>query len=97
VQKKDNRAPLFTSGLYALCILNSPVGVPTVLDRVAQTAVVKLLEPRLDPKFDQDSYGYRPKKSAHDAIAKARERCFKFPYVIDLDIKPTFRTKKIHQ
>ena len=66
------------------------LGVPTVLDRVAQTAVVKLLEPRLDPKFNQDSYGYRPKKSAHDAIAKARERCFKFPYVIDLDIKGFF-------
>ena len=66
------------------------LGVPTVLDRVSQTVVVKLLEPRLDPKFDQDSYGYRPKKSAHDAIAKARERCFKYPYVIDLDIKGFF-------
>jgi len=66
------------------------LGIPTVLDRVAQTAVVKLLEPRLDPKFDQDSYGYRPNKSAHDALAQARGRCLKIPYVIDLDIKGFF-------
>jgi len=62
------------------------LGIPTVLDRVAQTAVVKLIEPRLDPKFDQDSYGYRPSKSAHDALKQARARCLKIPYVIDLDI-----------
>ena len=66
------------------------LGVPTVLDRVAQTAVVKLLEPRFDNKFDQDSYGYRPNKSAHDAIAQARTRCLKIPYVIDLDIRSFF-------
>jgi len=66
------------------------LGVPTVLDRVAQTAVVKLLEPRFDHKFDQDSYGYRPNKSAHDAITQARTRCLKIPYVIDLDIRSFF-------
>jgi RNA-directed DNA polymerase len=66
------------------------LGIPTVLDRIAQTAVVKLLEPRLDPKFDQDSYGYRPGKSAHDALAQARSRCLKIPYVIDLDIRGFF-------
>ena len=63
------------------------LGIPTVLDRVAQTAVVKLLEPRLDNRFDQDSYGYRPNKSAHDALTQARARCLKIPYIIDLDIK----------
>lgn len=66
------------------------LGIPTILDRITQTAVVQLLEPRLDPKFDQDSYGYRPGKSAHDALAQARTRCFKIPYVIDLDIKGFF-------
>jgi RNA-directed DNA polymerase len=66
------------------------LGVPTILDRIAQTAVVKLLEPRLNPKFDQDSYGYRPGKSAHDALATARARCLKTPYVVDLDIKGFF-------
>lgn len=66
------------------------LGIPTVLDRVAQTAVVKLLEPRFDHKFDQDSYGYRPNKSAHDALTQARARCLKIPYVIDLDIRGFF-------
>jgi RNA-directed DNA polymerase len=68
------------------------LGIPTILDRIAQTAVVKLLEPRLDPKFDQDSYGYRPGKSAHDALAQARSRCLKIPYVIDLDIRDFFNS-----
>lgn len=54
------------------------LGIPTVLDRVAQTAVVKMLEPRIDHKFDRDSYGYRLNKSAHDALTQARKRCFKF-------------------
>jgi RNA-directed DNA polymerase len=63
------------------------LGIPTVLDRVAQTAVVKLLEPRLDCEFDQDSYGYRLNKSAHDALTQARARCLKIPYIIDLDIR----------
>lgn len=66
------------------------LGIPTVIDRVAQTAVVKLLEPRIDRKFDQDSYGYRPNKSAHDALTQARERCYKISYVIDLDVKGYF-------
>jgi len=66
------------------------LGIPTVLDRVAQMAVVMLLEPRLDRKFHEDSYGYRPNKSAHQALEQARNRCFETPYVIDLDIKGFF-------
>jgi RNA-directed DNA polymerase len=66
------------------------LGIPTVLDRVAQMAVVKILEPRVDCKFHPDSYGYRPNKSAHQALERARSRCLKIPYVIDLDIKGFF-------
>ena len=58
--------------------------VPTVADRVAQTVVAMYLEPLVEPRFHQDSYGYRPGKSAHDALAVCRERCWKFDWVIDL-------------
>jgi group II intron reverse transcriptase/maturase len=68
------------------------LGIPTVLDRVAQTAAVKVIETRLDAEFHEDSYGYRPKRSAHQAIGQARERCFKFPWVVDLDIQGFFDT-----
>ena len=53
-----------------------PLGIPTVEDRIAQQAAVLFIEPSIDPCFDQDSYGYRPNRSASDAIAKARERWF---------------------
>jgi len=66
------------------------LGIPCVLDRVGQMAVVKILEPRVDPKFHEDSYGYRPKKSAHHALEKTRQRCLRTPYVIDLDIRAFF-------
>lgn len=66
------------------------LGIPTVLDRVAQMTVVSIIEPRVDPKFHEDSYGYRPNKSALDAVEKARSRCFKTPYVVDLDISGFF-------
>lgn len=66
------------------------LGIPTVSDRVAQTVVKMLLEPMVEPKFHQDSYGYRPGKSAHDALATARERCWKFNWVIDMDIRAFF-------
>lgn len=66
------------------------LGIPTVADRIAQTAVKKMLEPQIEPIFHLDSYGYRPNKSALDAVGKTRERCWKFDWVIDLDIKGFF-------
>lgn len=66
------------------------LGIPTVSDRVAQTVVKRRLEPRLERVFHPDSYGYRPMKSAHDAIEATRRRCWKFDWVIDLDIKGFF-------
>ena len=66
------------------------LGIPTVSDRVAQ-AVAKLhLEPIVEPKFHEDSYGYRPGKSALDAVGVARKRCWRQDWVIDLDIKGFF-------
>lgn len=66
------------------------LGVPTVADRVAQTAAAKLLEERLEPIFHPDSYGYRPGRSALDALAVARRRCWKQDWVLDLDIRAFF-------
>lgn len=67
-----------------------PLGIPTVADRVAQTVVKLLLEPAVDPVFHPDSYGYRPGKSAHDAVRTARQRCWEYDWVIELDIKGFF-------
>ena len=67
-----------------------PLGIPTVADRSAQTVVKMTLEPVVEPKFHPDSYGYRPGKSALDAIGMARERCWRKDWVIDLDIKGFF-------
>jgi group II intron reverse transcriptase/maturase len=64
-----------------------PLGIPTVADRVAQTVVKQRLEPQLEPHFHTDSYGYRPARSAHQAVAAARERCWQYAWVLDLDIK----------
>ena len=66
------------------------LGVPTVSDRIAQTVVKKVLEPILEPVFDQDSFGYRPGKSAHDAIAVTRQRCWRYDWVVEFDIKGLF-------
>ena len=66
------------------------LGVPTVGDRVAQMVAKMYLEPKLEPIFHEDSYGYRPNKSAIDAIGRARERCWKYDYVIEFDIKGLF-------
>lgn len=66
------------------------LGVPNTVDRVAQTAAAKLLEERLEPIFHPDSYGYRPGRSAHDALAVARKRCWKQDWVLDLDIRAFF-------
>lgn len=67
-----------------------PLGIPTVADRVAQTVAKLVLEPIVEPVFHSDSYGYRPGKSAIDAVGTARKRCWKADWVIDLDIKAFF-------
>jgi group II intron reverse transcriptase/maturase len=66
------------------------LGVPTVADRVAQMVVKMLLEPKLEPVFLPDSYGYRPGKSALDAVAITRERCWQYDWVLEFDIKGLF-------
>src|SRR3954453_4837057 len=66
------------------------LGVPTIADRVAQTVVAMHLEARADHRFHPDSYGYRPRKSAHQAIAACRQRCWKYDWVIDLDVQKFF-------
>jgi len=66
------------------------LGVPTVADRVAQTVVKQLIEPDLDALFLADSYGYRPGKSALDAIGVTRARCWKYDWVLEFDIKGLF-------
>ncbi|MFN8626217.1 MAG: group II intron reverse transcriptase/maturase [Candidatus Binatia bacterium] len=67
-----------------------PLGIPTVADRVAQTVVKMVLEPQVEPVFHPDSYGYRPGRSALDAVGMARQRCWQADWVIDLDIKAFF-------
>ncbi|UOA10826.1 hypothetical protein KKZ03_13445 [Methylobacter sp. S3L5C] len=67
-----------------------PLGIPTISDRIAQMVIKKRLEPLVEPYFHPDSYGYRPGKSALDAIAKARERCWRDDWVLDMDIKGFF-------
>ncbi|MFF7458608.1 group II intron reverse transcriptase/maturase, partial [Kitasatospora sp. NPDC008115] len=66
------------------------LGVPTVADRIAQTVVAKELEQKVEPIFHPDSYGYRPKRSALDAVGACRQRCWKNDWVIDLDIRKFF-------
>ncbi|MGF6425593.1 group II intron reverse transcriptase/maturase [Bradyrhizobium elkanii] len=66
------------------------LGVPTVADRVAQTVVKQLIEPALDAIFLADSYGYRPGKSALDAVGVTRQRCWKYDWVLEFDIKGLF-------
>ena len=64
-----------------------PLGIPTVADRIAQEVARRYLEPILEPLFHVDSYGYRPGKSAIDAVRTARQRCWRYDWVLDLDIK----------
>jgi len=66
------------------------LGVPTVSDRIAQMVVKQLIEPDLDPIFLPDSYGYRPRKSALDAVGVTRERCWKYDWVLEFDIRGLF-------
>lgn len=66
------------------------LGIPTVGDRVAQMTARMYLEPKVEPIFHKDSYGYRPNKSAIEAVGRARQRCWKYDYVIEFDIKGLF-------
>ena len=69
-----------------------PLGIPTVSDRVAQMVAKAHLEPLVEPVFHPDSYAYRPGKSAADAVGQARQRCWRYNWVVDLDIKGFFDT-----
>ena len=66
------------------------LGVPTVADRIAQTVGKILVEPILDPIFHADSYGYRPGRSAKQAVAATRKRCWQYDWVVEFDIKAAF-------
>jgi RNA-directed DNA polymerase len=68
------------------------LGVPTIADRVAQTVVATYLGEKVEPIFHPDSYGYRPARSALDAVATCRQRCWKYDWVIDLDVQKFFDT-----
>ncbi len=68
------------------------LGIPTVADRVAQMVVKMHFEPLVEPHFDPDSYGYRQGKSAIDAVKVTRERCWKYDWVLEFDIKKLFDT-----
>ena len=67
-----------------------PLGIPTVADRIAQMVIKQQLEPNLEKVFHKNSYGYRPKKSAIDAVGQARKNCWRNDWVLDLDIKGFF-------
>jgi len=67
-----------------------PLGVPTVADRIAQTVAAMELEKTAEPGFHPDSYGYRPGRSALDAVEVCRKRCWKSDWVVDLDVKAFF-------
>jgi RNA-directed DNA polymerase len=69
-----------------------PLGIPTVEDRIAQNAVVLQISEGLDKEFHKDSYAYRPGRNAHDALSIARERCWKYDWVLDMDISKFFDT-----
>lgn len=66
------------------------LGIPSVSDRIAQAVVRNKLERKVDPHFHPDSYAYRKGKSAHDAIRVTRQRCWKFNWVLEFDIKGAF-------
>lgn len=66
------------------------LGIPTVADRIAQGAVKLFVEERLEPIFHKDSYGYRPNKSAHQALKRCEERCRRYSWVLEIDISGFF-------
>jgi len=67
-----------------------PLGIPTVSDRIAQMVAKMYLEPEIEPYFHPDSYGYRPGKSAVEAVGVTRQRCMRYNWVVDLDIRGFF-------
>ncbi len=67
-----------------------PLGIPTIADRIAQQVVKSMMEPELETYFHPDSYGYRPGKSAIDAVRVARRRCWEYDWVVDVDIQGFF-------
>ena len=67
-----------------------PLGIPTVADRVAQEVVKRYLEPILEPIFHKNSYGYRPGRWAIDAVRTARQRCWRYDWVLDVDVRSYF-------
>ena len=67
-----------------------PLGIPTVGDRVAQMVVKRCLEPAVEKIFHRDSYGYRPNKSALEAVGECRKRCWRYDWVVDMDIRGFF-------
>ncbi len=67
-----------------------PLGIPTIGDRVAQMVIKTYIEPKLEPHFVEESYGYRRGKSAHDALGKVIEHCMRYAWVVDMDIKGFF-------
>ena len=66
------------------------LGIPTVADRIAQMVVKQAFEPKVEPYFHSDSYGYRPGKSALQAVGVTRQRCWQYDYVLEFDIKGLF-------
>jgi group II intron reverse transcriptase/maturase len=66
------------------------LGIPTISDRIAQEVVKTYLEPRMEAVFSKNSFGYRPKRSAHDALQKVRENVRQYSWVVDMDIKAFF-------
>lgn len=66
------------------------LGIPTVSDRIAQTVIKLIIEPILDPMFHPDSFGYRPGKSAKQAVSVTRNRCWEYDWVVEFDIKGAF-------
>jgi len=68
------------------------LGIPTVADRVSQMTAKMYLEPHVEPIFDEDSYGYRPNKSAIEAVRVTRQRCWKYDWVLEFDIRKLFDT-----
>jgi RNA-directed DNA polymerase len=66
------------------------LGIPTLRDRIAQEVVKDYMEKRIDEKFHENSYGYRPLKSSHDAIEQVRKNCLERDWVVDLDISKFF-------
>lgn len=72
-----------------------PLGIPTVADRVAQEVARRYLEPRLEPVFHADSYGYRPGKSAIDAVRQARQRCWRYDWGARSRRKSLFRQHRL--